>query len=736
MSQHLTPKVRRMSRSPNTSWRPTKDTTPTPSLARRATVTTMDRSPSPQAPAATASPGRDTFRRSASLTCLDTLNKTASTAPPPFPAGPKPESIRVVCRFRPVKAHATDGGRDATAAVQYENPADELCSRVTLMGKDGDRRHHFIFDRIFLPICSQETIFQHCGEPVIEKLLQGINCTIFAYGQTGAGKTHTILGPPCENNETRLMMSGPQRGLIPRCMELLFKKVRAMAAHDVSFIIKAHFVEIYMEKVRDLLGDPLQNLFLHEDARGVFVAGVSEHVVYRLEDVLALLVKGTQQKVVTSTKMNEDSNRSHGIFTVTLEQRVRSTMEVRIGRLHMVDLAGSEKVSKTLAEGTQLDEANKINQSLLYLSMVIKSLTSPEGAPSRHVPYMNSKLTRLLQDSLGGNTLTYIVLNCSESLYNMDESLSTLRFGERAKFIRNKPRVNHLPSALELKTKLDAAVKEIERMKGVVEGMVCQGQEMEHWKGVAQTLTAELRAYTTLAEQGTRSLQEENESLRRHHRDQLDRANRAESKAKEGRLTQPLPVPNSQQDGASLAAVHVKLDELLARPLPMTTSQIPVMIETDSKLQSRYDNVVEQLALARAETEEMRQRHEQSMASSLRAAKIHAQKVVLMEEQISNVTTAMAAQHRGSVDRMEEKAAMESEIFRLCSEGRHQQAALTVLTNANERLGEEVKRGKEVVAIRNERIAFLESLLEGGGSPPPPTWSMKGVAPTTFRCIR
>ena len=107
-----------------------------------------------------------------------------------------------------------------------------------------------------------------------------------------------------------------------------------------------------------------------------------------------------------------------------------------------------------------------------------------------------------------------------------------------------------------------------------------------------------------------------------------------------------------------------------------------------------------------------------------------------MEEQISNVTTAMAAQHRGSVDRMEEKAAMESEIFRLCSEGRHQQAALTVLTNANERLGEEVKRGKEVVAIRNERIAFLESLLEGGGSPPPPTWSMKGVAPTTFRCIR
>lgn len=282
--------------------------------------------------------------------------------------------------------------------------------------------------------------------------MAGYNATIFAYGQTSSGKTYTMEGASIDDPELR--------GIIPRTATEIFSNVLA-ADENLEFIVKVSYIEIYMERIRDLL-DPYKskvNLQVREDVqRGIFVEGMTEVCVTSDDELLATMRAGAMNRAVAATGMNEGSSRSHSVFMVTLYQRHLATQATKAGTLYLVDLAGSEMVRKTGASGRQLEEAKTINKSLSALGMVINALTD---AGATHVPYRDSKLTRVLQESLGGNARTALIINVSPSSYNTAETLSTLRFGNRAKAIKNKAVVNEQRSVEEYKALLAKAEKTI-----------------------------------------------------------------------------------------------------------------------------------------------------------------------------------------------------------------------------------------------------------------------------------
>ena len=298
----------------------------------------------------------------------------------------------------------------------------------------------FTFDAVFPPGVSQEDIYDSTGRDIVDRVLEGFNGTVFAYGQTGAGKTYTMVGSG----------TGPDRGIIPRVFEHIFKKIES-SADGVKFLIQASFLEIYNEDIRDLLlvgggkqGVPTPRLDLMDKPDGsVGVKGLSSIVVKDMGELQALLATGLGNRSVGSTLMNSESSRSHSIFTVVIESSGEGG-HVKVGKLNLVDLAGSERQSKTGAVGDTLKEAAKINLSLSALGNVISALVDSKNL-NGFIPYRDSKLTRLLQDSLGGNTKTVMISTVGPVDYNYDESLSTLRYASRAKNIKNKPRVNEDP---------------------------------------------------------------------------------------------------------------------------------------------------------------------------------------------------------------------------------------------------------------------------------------------------
>lgn len=255
-----------------------------------------------------------------------------------------------------------------------------------------------------------------------------------------------------------------QRGVIPRAFEHIFEAISA--ASNTKFLVHASYLEIYNEDIRDLLGtDTKKKLELKEsNDSGVYVAGLSMHPVHNVTECESIMEKGWKSRAVGATLMNADSSRSHSIFTVYLERLTSDDTEdgnIRKGKLNLVDLAGSERQAKTGATGDRLKEATKINLSLSALGNVISALVDGK---SKHIPYRDSKLTRLLQDSLGGNTKTLMIACLSPADNNYDETLSTLRYANRAKNIKNKPRVNEDPKDALLREYQE----EIKRLKALI----------------------------------------------------------------------------------------------------------------------------------------------------------------------------------------------------------------------------------------------------------------------------
>ncbi|KAF7976325.1 hypothetical protein HWV62_7048 [Athelia sp. TMB] len=336
------------------------------------------------------------------------------------------------------------------------------------------------FDLVFGPEADQAMIYNDVVRPMLDEVVQGYNCTLFAYGQTGTGKTYTMAG---DLTPTPMGNPSAQAGMIPRVLFWLFHQLEKNAS---DYSVKVSYVELYNEELRDLLGSEMATpagsaqpmskgsnapssdggLKIFDDAskKGVFIQNLEETLVKNSADALALLTKGSHRRQIAATKFNDHSSRSHSVFSITVHIKETSNMGddlLKIGKLNLVDLAGSENIGRSGAENKRAREAGMINQSLLTLGRVINALVDRAS----HVPYRESKLTRLLQDSLGGRTKTCIIATVSPARCNMEETLSTLDYAMRAKSIRNKPELNQRMTRNAL---LKEYVVEIERLKADV----------------------------------------------------------------------------------------------------------------------------------------------------------------------------------------------------------------------------------------------------------------------------
>ncbi|KAK8381645.1 hypothetical protein O3P69_018627 [Scylla paramamosain] len=376
------------------------------------------------------------------------------------------DSIKVVARFRPLNDSEERAGSKFIVTFP-QNKDDQL---VSIGGKV------YQFDSILKPNVTQEKVYNTAAKDIVKDVLNGYNGTIFAYGQTSSGKTHTMEGVIGDPN---------LQGIIPRIISDIFNHIYNME-ENLEFHIKVSYFEIYMDKIRDLLDVSKVNLAVHEDKNRVpFVKGATERFVSSPEEVFEVIELGKSNRHVAVTNMNEHSSRSHSVFLIQVKQENIESQKKLLGKLYLVDLAGSEKVSKTGAEGSVLDEAKNINKSLSALGNVISALAD---ATKTHVPYRDSKLTRILQESLGGNARTTIVICCSPASFNEPETKSTLDFGKRAKTVKNVVTVNEELTAEEWKRRYEKEKDKVAKLKAQLEKM---DRELGRWRAGESVSTDE-----------------------------------------------------------------------------------------------------------------------------------------------------------------------------------------------------------------------------------------------------
>jgi kinesin family member 11 len=329
------------------------------------------------------------------------------------------------------------------------------------MGPNAISNKTYHFDKVFSPAADQSIIFEDVVQPILNEMITGYNCTIFAYGQTGTGKTYTMSGDMTDT----LGLLSDAAGIIPRVLYSLFARLEA---DGVECSVKCSFIELYNEELRDLLSsDDTAKLKIYDDQTrksqsATMVQGMEESHIKDAAAGIQLLLTGSHRRQVAATKCNDLSSRSHTVFTITTYIKKSGDGGedyICAGKLNLVDLAGSENIQRSGAENKRAAEAGLINKSLLTLGRVINALVDK----SSHIPYRESKLTRLLQDSLGGRTKTCIIATVSPAKSNLEETISTLDYAFRAKNIRNKPQVN---SMINKKTLLREFTAEIEKLKG------------------------------------------------------------------------------------------------------------------------------------------------------------------------------------------------------------------------------------------------------------------------------
>ncbi|XVF62368.1 hypothetical protein PTKIN_Ptkin09bG0002100 [Pterospermum kingtungense] len=334
----------------------------------------------------------------------------------------------------------------------------------------GHAETRFTFDHVACETISQEKLFRVAGLPMVENCMSGYNSCMFAYGQTGSGKTYTMMG---DIHKVEGQLS-EDCGITPRVFEYLFSRIRmeeeSRKDEKLRYSCKCSFLEIYNEQITDLLDPSSTNLQLREDLKkGVYVENLMEYDVRNVDDVLKLLLQGAANRRMAATNMNSESSRSHSVFTCIIESHWEkdSMTHFRFARLNLVDLAGSERQKSSGAEGDRLKEAANINKSLSTLGLVIMSLVDLAHGKHRHVPYRDSRLTFLLQDSLGGNSKTTIIANVSPSICAANETLSTLKFAQRAKLIQNNAKVNEDASG-----DVNALQRQIQQLKGQLSSLL------------------------------------------------------------------------------------------------------------------------------------------------------------------------------------------------------------------------------------------------------------------------
>lgn len=359
------------------------------------------------------------------------------------------ESVQVVVRCRPISKREAEGGCSkvvnifpARGVIEVQNPNART---------ENEKNKMFTYDAVYDESSTQQSIYDETVRPLVASVLEGYNGCVFAYGQTGTGKTFTMEGNISDKEE---------QGIIPRAFEQIWSHINRTTG--VEFLVYARYLEIYMEEIRDLLKlkNPKPLELRQSTEKGVFVSHLHSQTCQSANDMMKAMKIGNRNRTTGITNMNEHSSRSHAIFQISIEMAEEKSKSIKIGKLNLIDLAGSERQSKTGASGDRLKEASKINQALSSLGNVIYALA--ENSP--HIPYRDSKLTRLLQDSLGGNSKTIMIANIGPASMNYDETIITLRYAYRAKSIKNQPTKNE-----DVKdAKLLELQREIERLKELI----------------------------------------------------------------------------------------------------------------------------------------------------------------------------------------------------------------------------------------------------------------------------
>ncbi|CAH2094380.1 unnamed protein product [Euphydryas editha] len=355
------------------------------------------------------------------------------------------DTVQVALRIRPLMRTEIERGCDECIEVV---PGEQQVQIKDLA---------FTYNYVFPQHITQQEFYDTAVKSLIGKLFQGYNVTILAYGQTGSGKTYT-MGTNYSGSDgdfTRL-------GVIPQAVADIFDFIET---HEDKFIFKVtvSFMELYQEQCYDLLSGKERGhsiIEIREDInKGVILPGITEHPVSSTMETMSVLERGSAGRVTGSTAMNQASSRSHAVFTIVIAKESKTDKNIATtSKFHLVDLAGSERIKKTKASGERLKEGVKINQGLLALGNVISALG--DGTNRSFISYRDSKLTRLLQDSLGGNSLTLMVACVSPADYNLDETVSTLRYADRARRIRNKPIINQDVKSAEI-VRLNNLVNEL-----------------------------------------------------------------------------------------------------------------------------------------------------------------------------------------------------------------------------------------------------------------------------------
>jgi len=418
-------------------------------------------------------------------------------------------AIKVIVRCRPFLPF------EAGNASVVSMPSGQSIKIDAQYASHAASRTQFTFDATYDSESTQSQVFVKSIRPLVNSCLQGYNATILAYGQTGSGKTHSILGQtdasdpnldPAEDTS--------EAGVIPRALRAIFRILQEEAAsrtnsdlHRYDYAVKVQFLELYGEDVRDLLQpnpSDAPKLTIRDGNRGKEpeVVGIKDIKVASAEEALLCLTRGSLRRVTRATNMNSESSRSHAIMSVIIDQTLTTLGEdgktakeitTKGSKFHFVDLAGSERIKKTGATGQGLKEGVNINKGLLVLGNVISSLASQgDGKKEQFVPYRDSKLTRLLKGSLGGNHKTVMLACVSPSGSNTEETLNTLRYANRAKNIQNKAVVNMDAGSkmiTELRDNLKAMAGELLRVRGLVDdGVVLDGENTVFTEKVLLTL--------------------------------------------------------------------------------------------------------------------------------------------------------------------------------------------------------------------------------------------------------
>lgn len=371
-------------------------------------------------------------------------------------------NVRVLCRFRPINARERrefiEAGKDPEQMICRFIDDNNL--EIALDAGLGTKK--YVFDRVYPPGVPQRDVYNLAANDTVIQVLNGYNGTILTYGQTGAGKSYSMFGSDINDPEGK--------GIIPRSGDHIFKHIASCDNPDIEFNIRCSFFEIYNESVNDLLarGPEHENLRIRETPeKGIFVENATETQVCTVEDIITVITIGDANRAVSSTDMNKVSSRSHTVLMIFVAQQNKADQSKQEGKMCLVDLAGSEKTSKTNAVGDRLKEATKINASLTTLGQCIKMLA--DGDKKAHIPYRSSKLTRLLQESLGGNSKTTLLIACSPHPFNREETISTCEFGKRAKSIKNKVKVNATKSVKELMAIIDRLQIQIAGMQKYID---------------------------------------------------------------------------------------------------------------------------------------------------------------------------------------------------------------------------------------------------------------------------